>query len=505
MLSILVFTILALYALSYVLPIGVAGSRLHGSAHFIRNSLLHRSHAGLVIDGKRRLTPENSFVHSLVVSSTGAGKTTRYVLPNVLSLDDCSMVITDPKGEVYDLAAHLLHQKGFKVLVLDFQSPDKSLRYNPLLRVVSESELKQLAMSLFDMSNAGTKTEGIWRLGAVRILEVLLRCLRNLPDQRHATLANLIYLLNHVENGTTKIEAFVNRYAPDDETKERLKSFSSQEIKIKLGQLASALACLSPFDTQEIKSLTATDTIDFTSFRKQKTALFLKLPVGRSSQYSPVLSLFYSQFLHHLLNEPVADGDLPIYFILEEFQNLRRIPEFESIVALIRSKRVSLSLVVQNISQLDQVYGKDTTETILANTASLIVYPGVREKRTLDLVQQLLGTTTKEVFTPGAYGMQITSRPLMTADEIRTMPAHRGLFIFGNMYGQKIRPLPLFKNKALMETCNITSTDGKLIALGHYEPPSALPSGEPQRFSLDEEIVDAETKEMKERLNEILV
>lgn len=431
------------------------------------------------------------------------GKTTKYTLPNVLSLD-ASMVITDTKGEVFDLCAPYLHQKGFQIITLDFQSIDKSIRFNPLLRPESESAKKQLAMSLFDMSNAGTKTEGIWRLGAVRLLEILLRCMKNLPDQRYATIGTLIYLLNHVEDGTKLVSEFVIKYAPDEETKDRFASFSSQEVKIKLGQLSSALACLTPFDTQEIKTLTAADTVNFDMFRKKKTALFLKLPIGKSSRYSPLLSLFYTQFFHHLLNTPIADDELPIYFILEEFANLKRIPDFERTIALIRSKKVSLSLIIQNISQLDHVYGKDIANTILSNTASLLIYPGIREERTLKYVQQLLGTSTKETFTPGAFGMQLVSRPLMTMDEIRTLPTNKGIFIFGNQYGQKIHPLPIYKNKALMNRSGITSANSQLKATHPYEQPLALTSTTLPLLLDNDHLVDEETLEFQRKLNEII-
>lgn len=457
-----IFSTLILWGLSFILPVDLGG--VHGSASFAQQSILKHNNKGLVVDGIKRIPPSNSFTHTTVVASSGAGKTTRYILPNVLTLDNCSMVISDPKGEIADLTSAYLKRKGFKVVCLDFENLHNSIKFNPLARANTDAEIKQVASALYDMANAGTKSEGIWRMGAIRVLESMIQTLKHAPDIRLATISSVINLLNHIEDGTTRVKDFVDKYAPKD-SQALFNSFSNQETKIKLGQLSSAQACLAPFDTKEIRQLTAKDTLDFQSFRKQKTVLFLKLPVGVSSRYAPVLSLLYTQFFHHLLNTKLVPTDLPIYFLMDEFANVKKIPDFPQIITMIRSKRVSLSLVIQAISQLDTVYGKDVAETILSNTSSLICYSGIREKRTLEYITQLMGTTTQEMHTPGSFGLSFFSRPLMTMDELRTMHTSRALFIHANRKAEKVRPIPLFRNKSLMAQANIASINGELVAI----------------------------------------
>lgn len=494
-----------LFGLSFILPVNVS-SGIHGTAAFSNEKILSTKNKGFVVDGIRRLTAKNSFIHSATVASTGAGKTTRIILPNVLQLDDCSMVISDPKGEIHDLTKHDLARRGFKVKVIDFSDIQHSARFNPLLRANTEGEIKQIASSFYDMSNAGTKTEGIWRLGAVRLLEVLILSLKNQPDPRLANMRSLINMINHVENGTDTVERFVMKYAPTN-AKNLFKAFSSNEVKIKLGQLASATACLAPFDTEDIRTLTATDSINFDDFRKEKTALFLKLPVGVSRRYAPVLNLFYTQFWQYLLNTSVAPSDLPMYFLLDEFANIPKIPSFTSTLTLIRSKRVSINIIVQSISQLDVIYGQSETETILSNTASLMVYGGLREKRSLDYITQMIGNTTKEIHTPGAFGISFHSRPLLTNDELRRLPSSRGLFLFSNKNAQKIRPTPIYQNKELMARAGISSINGELVAdepaLELESPSEKLDISIPP-VTIEDDLTNPHIREAKEKLREIL-
>ncbi len=374
------------------------------------------------------------------------------------------MIITDPKSELYALTAARLSQKGFYVQAIDFGNIQHSMRYNPLSRVNTQLEIKQFATSLYDMSNKGTSSEGIWRQGAIRLLETIIRSLKNYPDPRYHTMANLIHIFNHIEDGTDTIKTFVERYAPNQDTRDRFNSFLKAEVKIRLGQHGSSITCLNPFDTDEIKILTAQDDIEFSLFRNHKTALFLKTPIGLGSQYTSILSLLYAQMFKHYLNTPITLDDEPILFLLEEFGVLKRLPAMEKTIALIRSKRVSINMVVQNIAQIDHVYGKEICDTIIANTASLIVLPGIKDDRTLTMVQNLLGKTTKETYSVSS-GVRITPRPLMTKDEIRTLPKGEGLFFFGNDYGQKIRTLPLYKNYDLMERSGLISKHGALQAL----------------------------------------
>lgn len=501
----LFYTILIILALLLILSFvfNIRGSsQIHGNASFSRNKLLSRKHTGWVIDGTRAIDRDLSFTHALVLAPSGSGKTTAGVLPNILMADNCSLIITDVKGEIYDISSATLQAKGFRVLTLDLSEPERSVHYNPLQRVASESDIQNLAQSFYDMANSGVKSEGIWRMGAIRLLSIFIACLKNMPDQRYANIASLITLLDNTDNGSSHVHDFVMKYAPNQEAIDRWTSFANQEVKIAKGQLSSAIACLVAFQSREALQITAQDTIDFHSIRKQKTALFLKLPVGKNERLVSVLSLFYADLFRYLLNEPLTERQLDLLVTMDEFGVLHKLPNFDKTISLIRSKRVGLMMVLQNIEQLKHTYGEHIASTIIANTSSILAYSGIRDEATLKLLTRLGGKTTKEVVAPGTYYVQTIARDLINADQIRTMPRSRGLFIHGNHYPQWVSPLPLYKNKLLMEACGIQSFNGSLQAEYIVEQPITSLQEIP-RLPLQEQ-ESPEVLDLKQQLDELL-
>lgn len=460
MITFIFVAFIGLLMLSFVLPVNTK-STLHGSATLIKNSILKKSNKGIVIDGQNALPLTESFRNCITIAPAGAGKTQSSLFPNILSLDH-SMIITDPKGELYEIAASHLASQGFQVLVLGGLDIKNSIKYSPLQRLSKQSEIKQFAEAVYNLSNKKANVEGIWKQGAISLMEIMIQTLLNYPDPSFHNLANLIRLFYYIEDGTDKIKDFVEAYAPNQELRDRYTAFEAQEEKIRQGMVAGATTALNVFSTDEIKLLTSQDEIDFTLFRKQKTALFIQSPISVEEQFGCVLSLFYSQFFQHILNTPITPEDNSLFFFLEEFGNMKPIFNFQKTIALVRYQRVSLNMIVQNLSQIDHTYGKENSETILANSASVIAYAGIRDDRTLTFLQNLLGKATKEIIT--SNGVQTTGRYVMLKDEIRTMPTTEGLFIYGNNYGQKIHPLPLYKNYKLMAKANIESKYGRLYS-----------------------------------------
>jgi len=501
MISSLIWFILILYGLSYLLPID-AKSKLHGSSRWGKKDI-RPSNKGLVIDGVNALSQKDSYTHALIVSPTGAGKSQNYVYYNILRRDNCSLVVTDPKGELFELCAPYLKSKGFKVLRLDHQDLSNSIRYNPMDTCTTESAIKSLAKNIIGISQGGANAKDpFWNHGAENLLFILISCVQGLPS-KYRTLATVISLLNHMEDGTPKVEYFVKKNSPHPELYQKYKAFISQEQKIRLGQLATAQAAMSLWDTHEIKTLTSESTIDFSTLREEKIALFLNLPIGSTSSIGALLSIFFNQWLTKLMNTSLAENALPIYVIMEEFGAIKRIPKLTEAVALLRSKKVSLSFIVQNLGMIDKLYSKEIRETLLSNCSSVIIYPGQREKHTLDFVEQMMGERTIETFIPGTYGIRLDKRALLTKAEIRTMK--HSLFLFGNEEPMKIYPTPLWQNKSYLKKTAITSINGVLQSkdLPLLSQSAPLYSTEYQYYSIDE-IIDPELYNRKKVLSEML-
>lgn len=454
----LILTVIVLGGLSYILPVEVPG--IHGSASFDR-SHLSSDNTGLIVDGERSIPLKKSFEHALILAPTGSGKTTRYIIPNVLRCAG-SMIVTDPKGEVHQLTKTSLERRGYTVKALDFSNPKHSIRYNPIKRANTRAEIRELAVGLYNLTNKGTSEGAIWKQGAVRLYTVLIEALKNAPaNAQVATMSSLLRLLTHLEDGTTTARDFIMKYA-DAHGQALFQTYNNAEAKIKSGQYNSAHAALANWDTDELQQITNKDDIDFKQFRQEKTALFLILPPGTTDRFSPLIALLYKQLFYHFLTTPLQKDDLPVFFLADEFGNTPRIHDFDKSITLLRSQKVSISIILQSLSQLDEKYGKFTTETILGNAATFLCYSGLRSDRDLKFVSSLLGTKTVESHAPGSF-VQYYSRPLMTPQEIRCLPDEQGLLVLGNRPVKKIFPVPIFKNITLLEQHGLQSVDGKLV------------------------------------------
>ena len=207
--------------------------RAENNARFLEDDetrkLLSRSHKGLLLDGvDGRLTPDSSFRNLAVIATTGAGKTSSFILPNLLTLDDSSIVATDPSGTLYARTSGDLARRGYDVVKLDPIDLAGSIGFNPLSRAASSPEMQEIAHILIRTQNAGAKVDPFWIAGAEEIVGVLIKCLKNHPGaDRYANLANLQFLLQSFGKGDVLLP-FVAANAPDDSTYNTFNSFIGQ-------------------------------------------------------------------------------------------------------------------------------------------------------------------------------------------------------------------------------------------------------------------------------------
>lgn len=475
--------ILLLAGISFILPIEAIEEH-HGSSYFGNaGRLLKAKHQGLAIDGKNKISLSDSFRHCLILGNTGSGKTQKYLLPNILIQAQAgySQIVTDVKGELMPLCTPYLQSLGYRVVALDFINPraKTSLFFNPLqfcldaTGEVNETRVKNLASSLYRMSNKGVTTDGLWQQGAIELLEIGIKTLLHAPDKKFANMSSLIYLINCMMDGDgKKASTFITQHAPPD-VQLLYNTFISSEPKIKNGKWSGAQACLAMWNTKEIRYITSTHTIDFQSLRHKKTVIFLRLPPGLSATYSPVISLLYSQLFNHILNTPLKNDDLAIMILADEFANIKPIYRYEEIISLLRSQRASISMCIQSINQLDKLYTKSVCETILSNCSSLICLPGIRSERDCKYITFLAGAKTVSLNVIGGL-VNFHRRDLLTADEVRRMKDYQALYIFDNYAPMWIQPIPLYKNTTLLAQAGIQSIHNRLVAI------ATLPEAETQ-------------------------
>ena len=401
---------------------------------------------GLVVDGVNRMNKKSSFQHIGIVGPTGCGKTTTFTIPNVLSLKD-SMVITDPSGEIYSITAEHLRKKKFNVRYIDVSRPKKSFKFNPLSRVNTHSEIKEVASTLVDYSLKKRGESGgdpFWTDTAKTLLNLILRIVKEHPklecrnlEQAHRMLIMLIIF------ESKKFNKIVENYAVssgDQKTPQELISFIGQTPpKTKMSIVATAKTALESFADPTMCELTQTDNIRFEDLRdihsQHPTVIFLIVPEDEINNYGFLLNLFYTQIFKFCASQ--SENVRPVFFLLDEFANLGRIPNFENTITTLRKRKCSISLIVQDIDQIEGVYGKGGESVIFQSSCQNKLFFSGLGLQSCQFVERILG---RETIVVSEEREQRAGRSLMNADEVRRMEQDEVIFISGNK-----RPL-LLKN-----------------------------------------------------------
>jgi type IV secretory pathway TraG/TraD family ATPase VirD4 len=442
---------------------GLGREKARFLGYFDRRRLLRSGNAGLVLDGDQaRLSPSDSFRNCLVVATTGGGKTTGFIIPNILRLDHASIVITDPSGALYEKTSGDLRRRGFEVLALDPLNLDRSIRYNPLATANTQRAIGETSHILARSANfSGDK---FWTDGAEDLFTILIRCLKRHPNSDYCNLANIQYLLNNFGDGSG-IAEFIVKYA-DDPTYQQFKGFVSAAENTMQGFVSTAKTSLKALLDPDLSELTARSTLDFGSLRERKTALFLIIPQNRISYYAFLMNLFYTNLFHYCLEDTkITDKSLPVYFLLDEFGHLT-IPDFPSIITTTRARRISISIILQSLSQLEARYGRYDAHTIVnGGVATRMFFPGL-DVETTEMLQKVLGVRRREILDADER-RHIKDDNLLDSADIRAMADDEALCLFANKRPIRLRVAPYFRQSDLI----------RRTAAAPYVPPATARRG----------------------------
>ena len=321
-----------------------------------------------------------------MLDGSGSGKSASYVIPNAYELLG-SYVFTDPKGELYDKTAGYLKSQGYDIKILNLISPDKSDGYNPLIHIESEIDVDIIANTIVKgQSEITSQADPYWDDMAEMLLKALIYYLlatRPEEEQNLASCAELVRAANNSGAGNLLTE-LMNQLPYDHPARMFYKSIEIAPEKTYSSILSSLQSKLGKFDSKEIAELTSTNTINFPDLGKRKTALYV-ISSDTHGAYDFLLTIFFSQMIQRLYDSADKNGGaltVPTFFILDEFANIGKIPDFDKKISTSRSRKISFSVILQNLDQLEAVYEK-SHETIIGN-CDTTVFLGSNSQKTVE-------------------------------------------------------------------------------------------------------------------------
>ena len=377
----------------------------------------------------------------LVIGGSGSGKTRFFVKPSLMQMHS-SYVVTDPKGTVLIECGKLLQRGGYQIKVLNTINFKKSMKYNPFAYLRSEKDILKLVNTIIaNTKGDGEKSgEDFWVKAEKLYYTALIGYIWYEAPDEEKNFTTLLEMINASE-AREDDEDFQN---PVDLMFERLEEKDPEHFAVKqyrkyklaAGKTAKPIliscgARLAPFDIKELRELMETDEMQLDTIGDRKTALFVIIS-DTDDTFNFVVSILYTQ-LFNLLCDKADDeygGRLPVHVrcLLDEFANIGQIPKFEKLIATIRSREISASIILQSQSQLKAIY-KDNADTIVGNCDTTL-FLGGKEKTTLKEISEILGKETIDSFNTSetrgrelSHGLnyQKLGKQLMTEDEIAVM------------------------------------------------------------------------------------
>ncbi|MCC9858614.1 type IV secretory system conjugative DNA transfer family protein, partial [Streptococcus agalactiae] len=384
----------------------------------------------------------------LVIGGSGSGKTRFYVKPNLMQMHS-SYCVTDPKGTIVIECGKMLEDNGYEIKILNTINFKKSMKYNPFAYLRSEKDILKLVQTII----ANTKGEGekagedFWVKAEKLYYTALIGYIFYEAPKEEKNFATLLDMIDASEvreddetymNPIDRLFEALEKKEPTHFAVKQYKKYKLAAGKTAKSILISCGARLAPFDIQELRDLMKEDELELDTLGDRKTALFVIIS-DTDDTFNFVVSIMYSQ-LFNLLCDKADDeygGRLPVHVrcLLDEFANIGLIPKFEKLIATIRSREISASIILQAQSQLKAIY-KDNADTIVGNCDSNL-FLGGKEKTTLKELSETLGKETIDLYNTSetrsnanSYGLnyQKTGKELMSQDEITVMDGSKCIF-----------------------------------------------------------------------------
>ena len=427
----------------------------------------------------------------LTVGGSGSGKTRFYAKPNVMQANT-SFVVLDPKGEILRDTGELLKAKGYEIKVIDLINMDKSHCYNPFVYLHNDNDVQKLVTNLFkNTTPKGSKTnDPFWDQASTMLLLALVFYLKYEAPEDEQNFPMVMEMIRAAEvredndDYQSPLDELFDRLEEKDQSHIALKyyrNYHSGSAKTLKSIQITLVSRLEKFNLSSLAGITGTDELELFSIGEKKTAIFAVIPDNDSS-FNFIIGMLYTQLFQQLYYQAdyIHGGRLPVHvhFVMDEFANVALPDEFEKLLSTMRSREISVSIIIQNLAQLKALFEKQW-ESIVGNCDEFL-YLGGNEQSTHEYVSKLLGKETIDTNTYGqskgkngsySTNFQISGRELLTPDEVRMLDnKYALLFIRGE------RPIMDEKFDILKHSNVALTTDGKGNCYKHGEDTHSVAS-----------------------------
>ena len=498
----------------------------HGSAHWGNAGQVNKKYENKTEPEKNKILTQKTKIgldgrkhrrnlNVLVCGGSGAGKTRFYAKPNIMQANT-SFVILDPKGENVRDTGNLLKAKRYDIKVLDLINMDKSYSYNPFVYLHSDNDIQKLVTNIFkNTTPKGSQSQDpFWDQAAMMLLLALVFYLHyEAPPEEQ----NFPMVMEMIRSGEVKedddgfmspLDRLFSRLAersPDHIALKYYRNYRSGSGKTLKSIQITLVARLEKFNLDSLANLTQSDEMELDRLGEKKTAIYAVIPDNDSS-YNFIVGMLYTQLFQQLYYSADVKhgGRLPVHVhcVMDEFANVALPDEFDKLLSTMRSREISVSIIIQNLAQLKKLFEKEW-ESIVGNCDEFL-YLGGNEQSTHEYVSKLLGKETIDMNTYGqskgrngnySTNWQITGRELMTPDEVRMMDnKYALLFIRGE------RPIMDLKYDILKHPNIKLSADGGAEPYEHARPNYSIGS-----ISFDSSVLKMEPFELTDEVGDFAI
>ncbi|MGR5921000.1 VirD4-like conjugal transfer protein, CD1115 family [Bacillus paranthracis] len=402
-------------------------------------NILKKDPSAMYISRNVQLKTKKSHEHVLMLGPTGSGKSASFFLPNLMSLDEVSIVTTDPKGELCRKSGPALEKKGYKVIHLDLGKAENSAYYNLLANAQHHDDVRKIADAILANGESGQGDE--W----ARLSKTLIECfLFHEYDCGEKNINNAIKQMAELDfNNELQTEQFFR-----NSSEAAWMSYLQYKKTAAAGGMVSSIwgtiqGSMKVFEKDAVKEIGKRSDFKPSLFRQQKTALFVSYPENDSAAYSVFLSCFYTQLFDQIKADKSVDetyGEmtgLPVYFLLDEFANIGKIPNVDVLLSTVRSKKMTLVLGVQSIDQLKKNY-KDSFNIIVENCKTKIALGGMTGE-TAKFYSELVGEeeyTNMSISQGGqsfSTSTSVNKKAILSMDQVRRLKTYELICVSDNL------------------------------------------------------------------------